>query len=181
MSISANDVTDFSVNFRVYDYDRLLEESYRVLLPNGLFLSGEIDLTFGGYQTGGSFISDNMPATRELLSRIHCFAERRGLGQWFDPSGIPDLMARHGFADVHAETRSAPIGGWVTEEPMRTVGNLAQQGAIALADALRPALLEHGGSEAEIDDLLNHAEEELSTFQGASLTYHMVYGRRPVV
>ncbi|KAG8936127.1 hypothetical protein FRC02_004445 [Tulasnella sp. 418] len=157
------------------DFRRLLREIHRVLRPNGLILSAEIDF----YNNIPGVIVDSMPATRWVFERLRCYTQTKGLTLAFQPSNIRSMLELEGFTEIVTREVEIPLGNWMQEEVMRAIGSKAMEVAIGYMGSIRPAVLDAGGhTEGEIDARLQSAIGEIRDSHGITMNYILIHARK---
>ncbi|KAG5730856.1 hypothetical protein E4T56_gene16177 [Termitomyces sp. T112] len=167
-----------SVSMAIIDYPAILQELGRVLRPNGLFISCELD----GYPTFQSALRVN---PRELAPGAYTFFDvlthALNVCRGIQPIAgtLPALLEAAGcFRDITADLYYLPIGLWHHDQRMKDIGRAFGATLVRYADSVKPLLLEAGLTEEQVATITAAYVHDLSTVPGLVVVLHTVHARR---
>ncbi|KAF9109194.1 hypothetical protein BGX27_007872, partial [Mortierella sp. AM989] len=150
--------------FTVENWQRSIQEAYRLLKPGGWFESVETDVLV---QEGGPFT--NMCFEHMRLS----MASRN-----VDPSAVralDRLLISTGFTDVQVIEYRVPLGQWGDKK-----GQLWKQNMLSILETVKPHLAQAGRiSESQVSDMIQAMSRETQEYQSYQ-TIYVTFGRKPV-
>ncbi|KAF8311492.1 S-adenosyl-L-methionine-dependent methyltransferase [Clavulina sp. PMI_390] len=118
------------------------------------------------------------PALEQWLNKLKEGFSARGskfLGD-FVPSLLRDTAA---FRDLSTEERDVPVGPWMEDEDMKTLGKLQAENVVEISFTCRPIYSSVGQSREEFDQMVDNLREDcFSGLYRAFWRYQMIYGTK---
>ncbi|KAL0573166.1 hypothetical protein V5O48_008800 [Marasmius crinis-equi] len=168
-----------SASMTVTDYSVIIQEAARILVRGGMFYSGE----WGRFPAFHPDIVDASPPvnvpnfTRFYDILNEALIARRGI----HPIArlIPQMIHQSGhFGDITTRPFYVPIGGWQGDEALKQIGRDFRKCVRRYMESCRSVLLEAGYQNPAINDLFNHAWDDVRNTPGLVSVYHTVYSPR---
>lgn len=162
-----------TLDAKVRDFPRLLNEVARALRRGGLFISGE---WFGYPAMRDNSLSERAPHTYRFFHFVNQCWARNGIRSVADR--MPELLRRSGaFVDVRYRDVYVPIGSWNPQ--LRRAGEKLKADLVVFATSMQLWIVERGyctstAAEALIDGFLHEAD----TVQGMELQYRIAFARK---
>jgi hypothetical protein len=150
-----------------HEWVMALKELHRVLAPKGWLQLCEVDL----HSFKGGPVVDKCNAlltalcdSKSLLVEI--------------ASQLPEMLLNAGFADVHVDSRSTPLGKWAGK-----YGEDGRDNVLSIWKGMKTAVMTAGGlgfvhSEEEYDKLLEDLNGELDGTPGAQIAWVTIYAQK---
>lgn len=163
-----------TVDTKVRDFSRLINEAACALRRGGLFISCE----WFGYPVmqDNSSLSEHAPCTHRFFHVVNRHLMEHGIESI--AAVMPDMLRRSGaFDDVQFRDWYVPIGSWDYE--LRRVGEKLKTNMVVFAISMQLWLVEKGYCTRTVAQaLVNGFLHEVDTIQGMELRYRIAFARK---
>lgn len=152
---------------RRQEWEKAIQEMYRVLKPGGWVQLFELDTW-----ASGSALAKH----REMVYRL---SDEQGT-MWRDiAKQIPGFLKQSGFINLHYDSRKTPFGAWAGKDGIDGRENLLE-----LMRGLKTPILKGGGygiikTEAEYDELVEEIRNEMDNIPGSGTVWTMFWAQKP--
>lgn len=152
---------------RTYEWEKAINEMYRVLKPGGWVQLFELEIWTSG------------PALAKHREVLYRHSDRQETMWRNVTKRIPDFLKQSGFINLHRDARATPLGVWAGRD-----GIDARENVLSIFRGLKTPILKGGGygiinSEAEYDSLLEGIREEFDHTPGSEAVWVMFWAQKP--
>lgn len=160
---------------QVESWEALLAEVRRILVPGGVFLSGEFEHP-PVLEGGEVYSKDHFPSGHlffEVIQEI--LPNRRSEAARIDEH----LNAIGGYRDITREQFLVPVGPWPIEDERQEIGQAMHEAFRLYLQSFRVSFLEYGWNGQAYDELVQAANSILLLrTPGSCLVYNVVHAVR---
>ncbi|KAG9217805.1 hypothetical protein CCMSSC00406_0005175 [Pleurotus cornucopiae] len=165
-----------SISMAIHDFKALLTEVARVLRPGGLFLSSEWIRAACVHPNLGVTPESHIPNLVRFFEMLRA-ALASNCGTRNLAPHVPDyLSATTHFVNIDPCRVYVPIGPWVDDPIMRTIGRAYRKAFRTYVESVKPILLRVYGE--ELQEVYDGVNEELRTRRGLVGIMHVVCAER---